>query len=94
MALVNIDNDTLLKMLIDRLQFWTDDNITIELFAKMYSNYLNDRLFNNIDFDINKIVDNDFINNCIVVYKSNIEDYSNYTIESSTDDNNYYLIRY
>ena len=94
MALVNIDNDTLLEALIDRLQFWTDDSTAIELFTKMYSNYLENGIFDNIDFDVNKFVDNDYVNYCIVIDKSDIEDYSSYTIESSTDDNNYYLMRY
>lgn len=94
MALVSIDNDVLLKMLIDRLLFWTDDVVKIELFTKRYDRLLNDGVFNNRNFDVDLIVDNDYINNCIVIHKDGLEEYSNGTIDCMTDDNEYYLIVY
>jgi hypothetical protein len=65
--LVNIDNDTALKMLINRLKFWTDDADTIALYEQMYKHYIDGGVFDSIDFDVMQIVDNDFINWCDVI---------------------------
>lgn len=65
--LVNIDNDTALEMLIDRLKFWTDDPDVIALYEKMYENYIDCGCFDGREFDIMVIVDNDFINYCDVI---------------------------
>ena len=66
--LVNIDNDTALEMLIDRLKFWTDDTDVIALYEKMYEHYIDGGVvFDCIDFDVMQIVDNDFINWCDVI---------------------------
>lgn len=94
MTLVSIDNDVLLKILIDRLLFWTDDVVKIELFTKRYDRLLNDGVFNNGYFDASLIVDNDYLNSCIVTHKDELEKYSDGTIDCMTDDNEYYLIVY
>lgn len=92
MALNNID-DNLLDLLINRLHYWTSDNIKIELFTKMYRQYIDEGVFNNIALSISKIVDNDYVNNYDTVHKNDIEKYNNCTIECSTDDNEFYLVR-
>ena len=65
--LVNIDNDTALEMLIDRLKFWTDDPDVIALYEKMYENYIDCGCFDGREFDIMTIIDNDYINYCDVI---------------------------
>ena len=66
---VNIDNDTALDMLMDRVSYWTDDVITRHLYEAMYENYVDGGVFDNGDFDVMVIVDNDYINWCTVVSK-------------------------
>lgn len=65
--LVNIDNDTALEMLIDRLKFWTDDPDVIALYEKMYENYIDCGCFDGRKLDIMTIIDNDYINYCDVI---------------------------
>ena len=65
--LVNIDNDTALEMLLNRLRFWTDDDDVIALYEKMYENYIDCGCFDGREFDITTIVDNDYVNYCDVI---------------------------
>lgn len=67
--LVNINDDKALDMLMDRLKFWADDATTLELFEKMYEDYIDEGVFENGEFDVMKIVDNDYVNWCDVIYK-------------------------
>ena len=65
--LVRIDNDTALAMLMERVEFWTDDNTVYRLYEQMYESYIEGGVFENGRFDIMEIVDNDYINWCTVI---------------------------
>ena len=65
--LVQIDNETAVDMLLDRLQFWTDDHTTYCLYMLMYENYIDSGVFESREFDVMEIVDNDYINWCKVI---------------------------
>lgn len=65
--LVNIDNGMALDMLLDRLEYWTDDHTTYRLYESMYENYIDSGVFDGGEFDVMKIVDNDYINWCTVI---------------------------
>lgn len=71
--LVNIDNDTALEMLIDRVGFWTDDEDVIELYSRMYESYIEGGCFEGGDFDVMDIVDNDYVNWCNVISEGDEE---------------------
>lgn len=71
--LVKIDNDTALEMLMDRLQVWTDDSTTHELYREMYENYIDCGVFENGEFDVMAIVDNDYVNYCDVISEGDAE---------------------
>lgn len=60
--LVKIDNDTALDMLMDRVKNWTDDEDVYHLYEIMYENYIDSGVFEGREFDVNAIVDNDYIN--------------------------------
>ena len=62
MALVNIDNDELVRMLVDRVEFWTDDLEVIALFEDYYENMVWSGRFEGAELDIMGIVDNDYVN--------------------------------
>ena len=63
MITVQIDEDTLQEMLMNRVEHWTDDKDTLELFEKFYENRINGGCFDGAELDIMMIVDNDYINN-------------------------------
>ncbi len=66
MITVKIDEDELLNMLMDRVERWTDDPDTLELFEKFYENRINGGYFDDAELDIMSIVDNDYVNTSIV----------------------------
>ena len=64
---VNIDNDTALNMLMDRVSHWTEDITTHRLYKAMYESYVDGGVFDGGDFDVMAIVDNDYVNWCTVI---------------------------
>ena len=65
---VKIDNDVLLNLLCDRVDYWREpDGETAKLFYKMYENYIDNGCFDGASFDPMLIVDNDIVNYCSVV---------------------------
>ncbi len=65
--LVNIDNDTALEMLLDRLEYWTSDHTTYRLYEAMYESYIDGGVFDGGEFNVMSIVDNDYVNWCTVI---------------------------
>ena len=65
--LVRIDEDTALDMLMNRVSYWTDDDTVFYLYKEMYEHYISNGLFDGADFDVNCIVDNDYVNWCTVI---------------------------
>lgn len=64
---IKIDEDMALEMLVNRVKFWTDDIVTIRLYESMYENYIDSGCFDNAEFNVMMIVDNDYINWCEVI---------------------------
>ena len=96
--LVKIDNSTALEMLLDRLEYWTDDNVTYRLYEQMYESYIEDGVFEYGEFDVMQIVDNDYINYCHVIseddehYSKIKELYNNGEYDVSCEDLGYSFI--
>lgn len=63
---VNIDEDTLLELLSNRVRAWRDGEVA-ELFDKMYENEVENSCFEGCTFDPMIIVDNDIVNYCTVI---------------------------
>ena len=64
---ITIDEDEAIDRLMERLEYWTDDSTTHELYRKMYESYVYGGVFDGSDFDVMAIVDNDYVNYCEVV---------------------------
>lgn len=66
--IVKIDKDDALDMLIDRLRMmWSDDDDEVELYSEMYENYIDGGVFDNREFNVSEIVDNDWVNYCDII---------------------------
>lgn len=63
MITVLLDEDTALDMLIDRVTFWNDDQDVVDLFTEYYSDMVYGGAFEDAEFNVMEIVDNDYINN-------------------------------
>lgn len=66
--LVKIDDDMAIDMLVERVRYWTQDEDIISLYEKMYENYVYGGIFEGGEFDVMKIVDNDYVNWTRVIY--------------------------
>ena len=62
MITVKIDENVLLDLLMDRVEYWTQDGDTLELFKNYYTDMIESGCFEGCEMDINIIVDNDYIN--------------------------------
>ena len=69
MITVQIDEDDLLDMLMDRVTEWTNDTEVRDLYEKMYSSYVNGGCFDGADINVMSIVDNDYVNWCDTLCK-------------------------
>ena len=83
MVTVTIDEDTLLEMLLDRLEFWTSDESVINLYRDYYEGLVYSGCFEGCTLDIMSIVDNDYVNNLTTISK---EDFEQWGIEGEVDD--------
>ena len=83
MIAVTIDEDTLLKMFVDRLEFWTSDESVINLYRDYYKGLVYSGYFEGCTLDIMSIVDNDYLNYLTVISK---EDFEQWNIEDELDD--------
>ena len=83
MVTVTIDKDTLLEMLLDRLEFWTSDEDVINLYRDYYEGLVYSGFFEGCTLDIMSIVDNDYVNNLTTISK---EDFEQWGIEGEADD--------
>lgn len=83
MVTVTIDEDTLLEMLLDRLEYWTSDESVINLYRDYYEGLVYSGCFESCTLDIMMVVDNDYVNNLTIISK---EDFEQWGIESEVDD--------
>lgn len=83
MVTVKIDEYDLLDMLMDRLAFWTTDDVTTKLFDRYYWDMIEGGCFNETELDVRSVVDNDYVNYLEVIYE---EDFDNYNIENENDE--------
>lgn len=73
MITIKIDEEQAIDILMDRLEQWTDDCTTHELYRKMYESYVYGGCFDGVDFDVMCIVDNDYVNYCKIYYEDDAE---------------------
>lgn len=92
-----LDNDLALEMLMDRLEYWTDDPDEIDLYRKMYENYIDGGVFES-NFHPMEIVDNDYNNWCTTIssedenFEQLLELYQNGERDISCEDFGYSYI--
>lgn len=57
-----IDENVALDMLTERVKYWNEDPEVINLFSNYYEECIDAGFFENSEFDVHEIVDNDYIN--------------------------------
>ena len=74
MITVKIDEETLLDMLMQRVEYWRErDTTDYALFYDYYKRMVYNDYFDGIELDINVIVDNDIVNNTRIIYEDESE---------------------
>ena len=88
---VEIDEDTAIDMLVERVKYWTDDSDVLELFEQYYTNMVEGGCFDGCEFNVMSIVDNDYVNNTSVTtreeYEKDREDFLRSNIKEWIEDN-------
>lgn len=69
-----MDENDLIDLLVERVEFWTQDEEVINLYRQMYEYEYDISCFDGRELDIKKIVDNDYINYCRIIEEGD-EDY-------------------
>lgn len=95
---VQIDKTTLLNLLMDRLEYWTDNHETLELYGEYLEDLIDSGYFENNKLDVMSFIDNLYINYTTVTDKEGL--INNYNIEpddcgrilANNEDKNLYLI--
>ena len=65
---VKIESEELVDLLMNRLkEMWTQDEDVLNLYRKMYEDYCDSGCWDGCEFDVMKIVDNDYVNYCDVI---------------------------
>lgn len=98
MITVTIDEDTLLEMLLDRVEYWTSDENIIDLYRNYYESLIDCGCFEGCTLNIMSMVDNDYCNNLATISKEyfeqwNIEDELDDKIVAFNEEENLYLVR-
>lgn len=70
---VKITQRNLIDMLVDRVKYWTENPIIIDLYDMMYTNLTEGDVFEGCELDINRIVDNDYNNYCNTIERDENE---------------------
>lgn len=83
MVTVRINEDTLLEMLLDRVEFWTSNEDEINLYRDYYKGLVFDGCLDDCVLDIKNIVDNDYVNYFTIINK---KDFEQWNIESEEDN--------
>ena len=100
MVNVQIDENDLLEMLMDRVEFWTDDTDIKKLYEVYYADLIDNGCFEGAELDIKFIVDNDYVNHFSVyeiledIMKDFNEDEEEVRDRIVAECDGYYLVRY
>ena len=85
MVNINIDEDTLVEMLVKRVHAWTDDEDIIDLFEQYYENMVYGGYFEDADLDVKSIVDNDYVSNTSIITREEFEEARSKYIEKHSN---------
>lgn len=83
MITVKIDEDILLEMLLDRVEYWISDKDIINLYRDYYEELINSGCFEGHELNVMNTVDNDYVNNLETISR---EDFEQWNIKDVTDD--------
>ena len=70
---VRIDENTLLEMLVKRINFWNRSEVEVDLYKKMYESEIKAGCFEGAEIDVSLIVDNDIVNYCDIIEEGDSE---------------------
>lgn len=74
--IINTNDSSFFKLLMERIKYWTDDKDILELFEKRYKRLIDEGIFEHIlSLDIDTFVDNEYINNTSVISYDDLKSY-------------------
>ena len=70
---VQIDEDDLLGLLVDRLEYWTTDTDILNLYESYLKDLVYGGCFENVNLDIRVLIDNLYINDTNIMDKEELK---------------------
>lgn len=86
MVSIQMDSDDMIDALCDRVSFWTNDEDVRELFEQYYENMVEGCYFDECEFNVMSIVDNDYVNNMSVTSKGDYNEAREEYLKDNTDE--------
>ena len=94
---VQINETTLLNLLMDRLEYWTTDSEVTDLYENYLSNLIDGGCFEGVDLDVMALIDNLYINDTTIMDREeldnnniDIDDYDK--VLAKNDDETLFLV--
>ena len=82
---IKMDSDDMIEALIKRVGYWTDDSDVVELFEQYYENAVEGGCFDDSEFNVMSIVDNDYVNNTTIITRGEFDEAREKYIEEYLD---------
>ena len=94
---VQIDEATLLNLLMDRLECWTSDNDVLALYESYLEELIDGGYFDGAELDVDMIVDNLYVNNTTIMDGEMLDDNDievddNEKVLAKNEDKDLYLV--
>lgn len=95
---VKIDEQTLLNLFMDRLEYWTTDSDILELYEEYLQDLINGGSFEDVELDVSLIIDNLYINDTTIMDKKMLDDNDievgdSDKVLAKNEDKDLYLVR-
>ena len=94
---VQINETTLLNLLMDRVEYWTSDDDVLELYEDYLKDLIDCGCFDGFELDVNVFVDNLYINDTTIMnkemlYDNDIDVDDNEKVFTKNEDKDLYLV--
>lgn len=85
--LIEVNENTFLNLIEDKIRYWENDDVIVELYRNMYSNRLDNGFYDeDTQFNLNSVVDNDITNYTDIIDKEDYPEDFQLLLESYESD--------
>ena len=89
---VQIDEVDLLNLLMDRMEYWTQDEKVLNLYEEHLRELIDNGCFEGVQLDIKYLIDNLYVNDTTILSEEELTEYDDHSILAKDLDNDLYLV--